>query len=370
MRLQIFDSLDDLPRHYLRMLEVVGAHNMFQSLGWFRNLLENTRNPGDRLRIYGVETQEAPASALAFFVALDRRNPSAFPKPATLEEFYNFYTLETGPIVSPEAERIEDVIDFLVQGISAETPRWDIVQFGSINRPSPVFDALCTSLRRHGMTIEPFFRHGNWYEDIAGRTLEQYINSRGKAAKETLRKSRKLDREHDTDWSVVTGTERMERAVAAYWTIYEESWKEPEIYPRFMPRLFDVCADDGSFRLGILYVDGEPAAAQLVTMYGRNAVMFKTAYVPKFAKHSSGAIVMARMLRHLICEDRIARIDFGAGDEPYKAHWASQRRERWGIVARNTRTPLGAVLGATNQARSWAKTAVRAARRVPPRDTP
>ncbi len=41
------------------------------------------------------------------------------------------------------------------------------------------------------------------------------------------------------------------------------------------------------------------------------------------------------MLRHLLDQEHVAQIDFGRGDDPYKKAWATQRRQRIGLVLVN-----------------------------------
>ena len=49
------------------------------------------------------------------------------------------------------------------------------------------------------------------------------------------------------------------------------------------------------------------------------------------------------MIERVIDVDRAAEVDFGVGDDPYKRRWASARRERWGLVAFESRTVRGAL---------------------------
>jgi len=37
----------------------------------------------------------------------------------------------------------------------------------------------------------------------------------------------------------------------------------------------------------------------------------------------------------------VTEVDYLSGDDGYKKDWMSQRRERWGILALNPRTPRG-----------------------------
>jgi hypothetical protein len=51
-------------------------------------------------------------------------------------------------------------------------------------------------------------------------------------------------------------------------------------------------------------------------------------------------------------------VDYLTGDDNYKRDWMSQRRERWGILALNPRTPLGALAIARHVGGRTAKNAV------------
>jgi len=71
--------------------------------------------------------------------------------------------------------------------------------------------------------------------------------------------------------------------------------------------------------------------------------MMGTVYHSDYRKDSPGSIAMMLTIEHLLNVDNICEMDFGTDDNPYKATWVAQRRERWGAVAFNLRTFHGAL---------------------------
>ena len=138
----------------------------------------------------------------------------------------------------------------------------------------------------------------------------------------------------------------MERAISDYGRIYSASWKVPEPYPHFVPGLIRTCAEKGWLRLGLLYVDDQPVAAQVWIIVDHSALIYKLAYDDRHASLSPGTVLTTHLMRHAIDVDKVRIVDYLTGDDPYKRDWMSHRRERWGILALNPRT-VGGVLGIT-----------------------
>jgi CelD/BcsL family acetyltransferase involved in cellulose biosynthesis len=90
---------------------------------------------------------------------------------------------------------------------------------------------------------------------------------------------------------------------------------------------------DGRLRLGIAEVDGQPVAAQFWTVEGGTAFIHKLAHDERFRKQSPGTLLSAAMFEHVIDRDRVALIDFGTGDDPYKREWMEDVRIRWRVQA-------------------------------------
>ncbi len=140
----------------------------------------------------------------------------------------------------------------------------------------------------------------------------------------------------------------------AYRKIYDNSWKIPESYPDFIAGFLAACIEDGALRLGILYVDDEPAAAQIWTVTNGEATIYKLAYDEKFKNLSVGSVLTAKIMEHVLDVDKARCIDFGYGDDPYKKDWTRQRRERMTLIGFRISGPLGALAAANFLARRFA----------------
>ena len=82
----------------------------------------------------------------------------------------------------------------------------------------------------------------------------------------------------------------------------------------------------GTLRLGIARKDGRPVAAQLWLVENGEATIHKLAYARgcegAFARHDA----RQAMFRRALDVDRVAAIDYGTGDDPYKRDWMAERR--------------------------------------------
>jgi len=226
--------------------------------------------------------------------------------------------------------------------LAAEKPRWDSIEIKPLDVNSEGFAILAEQLRNSGFAVQTFFSFGNWYLPVRGRSFAEYVESLPSVLKNTLsRKRKKLEKSGRAKIEIVTGGERLESAIADYTKIYLSSWKKPEPFPQFMPGLIRTCAKMGTLRLGIVHVDNEPAAAQLWIVHQKSALIYKLAYDERFADMSVGTILSATLFQHALDVDKVEEVDYLSGDDAYKRDWMSHRRERWGILALNPRTPLG-----------------------------
>ncbi|HEX2943379.1 MAG TPA: GNAT family N-acetyltransferase [Rhodopila sp.] len=195
---------------------------------------------------------------------------------------------------------------------------------------------LRTAAVRAGLRPLSFDHFGNWYEDVGGLDWASYLRLRPGALRETVRRRvRKAESLTNLSFDIFTDPADMDRAVAAYESVYRRSWKAAELFPDFNAALIRATAEAGWLRLGILSNGLEPVAAQFWVVRDKQAVVLKLAHDEAFKAHSPGTVLTAFMLRHLLDREHVARIDFGRGDDSYKQGWASSRRQRVGMLLVN-----------------------------------
>ncbi|MGB8274090.1 MAG: GNAT family N-acetyltransferase, partial [Alphaproteobacteria bacterium] len=265
----------------------------------------------------------------------------------------------------------------IVAAIAAEKPAFDVVRLDNLDHDNPLFETLRTDLREAGFTVQPFFNFGSWYEDITGPTLDDYLARRSSQTRYLIgRHVRKLARSGRGRFALVTGGADLESAIADYERVYAHSWKMPDPFPRCMPAIARAAARAGALRLGLLYVDGEPAAAQIWIVGGGCATILRLGYDEKFRKLAVATVLTHELMRHVIEVDKAHEVDIARGDEPYKKKLLGQRRERWGIMAFNRRTAKGLLAAARHLGAHAAAAIMRKIRRrakpaeVPGGDTP
>ena len=337
---QVYSQLDELPAPYLRLLEETGREDFFLSLPWFRNFAATTLDEGSRLRIYVIGPADTGQPAGLFLARTSSRGGKLFA--AT-----NFYSCLFAPHIAGSRGRMRAVLQALTHFIAAERPRWDTFEIQPLDVDVESFSALVEALRAAGFVVQTFFCFGNWHLALNDRSYAEYVKGLTSILRNTLsRKGKNLEKSGRANIQIVgqtlTSDVGLEKAIQDYNKVYLASWKRPEPYAEFIPGLIRMCAGMGALRLGLLYVDGEPAAAQLWIVHNGCALIYKLAYDERFAGLSVGTILTARLMQHVIDVDKVVEVDYLSGDDAYKKDWMSHRRERWGILAMNPRTPRGA----------------------------
>lgn len=183
----------------------------------------------------------------------------------------------------------------------------------------------------------------NWITRTQGLGFDDYWRARPSQVKNTVR--RKL-KDSGLEMRVLTGFDAA--AWADYESVYAQSWKPAEGSPAFLREAARIEGEAGCLRLGLAYRDGHPVAGQFWTVERGVATIHKLAYIEAERAASPGTLLSHRMFRHVLDQDRPALIDYGNGDEPYKAQWMTERRVLRHVTLHNRHHPAG-VAGATRQ---------------------
>lgn len=180
---------------------------------------------------------------------------------------------------------------------------------------------------------------------VRGRSFDEYWESRPGQLRTTLkRKAKKVEVE------VLT---RFDAAVwADYEAIYAASWKPAEDQPAMLRAFAQGEGAAGRLRLGVARADGVAVAAQCWTVENSIAYIHKLAHLESHKPLSAGTTLTAALFRHVIDIDKVTLVDFGTGDQSYKADWMEEVRPRFRIDCLDPA-----------QARSWAPLTKRMLRR-------
>jgi CelD/BcsL family acetyltransferase involved in cellulose biosynthesis len=153
------------------------------------------------------------------------------------------------------------------------------------------------------------------------------------------RKTRKLEREHGYEIRLFTGEEALLR-MPDYDVVYNASWKQNEIWNTGFRECFtEAFSRAGWSRLAILYIKGQPVAAQLWFVCHNKASIFRLAYDKAWRQYSVGSILTSFLMEYVIDTDRVEEIDFLTGNDAYKQDWMSERRERFLLSCIKNRSP-------------------------------
>ena len=204
---------------------------------------------------------------------------------------------------------------------------------------------LQRSLETAGFSCEHIFRSYNWVYHLQGQSYAEYMAARPAQLRNTIaRKKRKLEREHGYEIRLFTGDE-VPRRMSDYYVVYNASWKQNEIknagFQDCFVEDFSRAGSSGTgwSRLAILYIKGQPVAAQLWFVRHGKASIFRLAYDKAWKKYSTGSILTSYLMEYVIDTDRVNEIDFLTGNDAYKQDWMSERRERFLLSCVKNRSP-------------------------------
>lgn len=287
---------------------------LFDRLDWFRLVQEHTPE-GEPLVI---KVKNGVASCWLFLSA----------RGGYAEGLTNWYCLRYAPVLDGPAEKAP-VGDF-VKGLR---------QAGiSHVYLSPVAgdDRIAEEFRRRGWATARGQVNVSWRIDTRGMSFDRYWEGRpsrlrntvNRRAKKANLETRILDRFDEAAW-------------ADYEIVYNNSWKPNEGSPALIRKLAEQEGAAGTLRLGLAYHEGKPVASQLWLVEHGIATIHKLAYREDARELSPGSILSRDMFRHALDIDHVDLIDFGIGNDAYKAEWMTHCVPLYGVTAYDLLRPAG-----------------------------
>lgn len=251
--------------------------------------------------------------------------------------FASWYTLAFAPLVTPGCPA--SVRSKLLAAIAKRLRG----RFGAITLwplEPEVSAELQLAFRKAGWLAIDRVEAAHWVAHTRGQDFEAYWARRASKLRNTVRRRAKNSavavRIHDSFDP---------EAWAAYEAVYAASWKPAEGSPAFLRAFAEQEGAAGTLRLGIARRDDRPVAAQFWTVENGVATIHKLAHLESDREHSPGTLLSYAMFRHVLDHDRPDLIDYGNGDEPYKAEWMDERRLRHRLRLFDLRSLSGIAAG-------------------------
>jgi hypothetical protein len=346
MSVQVYSSFESLPEPLIAFLDAAAARSFFYSIPWCRMLLRTAGPPADQPRIYAAESGGRPVAVL---IVREREAAGRLKTHMLLGPSNGFYASVYGPLL--DAELGAAGLREIVAAIARASPRFHVLRFDSLDRHAPEFAALASAFRDARMLVQPLASSDNHYEDVEGRTIEQFLSGRSPQVRDLIdRRTSSLaeagqGRFDQGRFELSTGGPGFRSALVDYALVDVQSWRGQETYPDCIAETLDVAAGAGVLRLGLFYLDDEPAAAQIWLVGGGQATLWRARYAKKFDIFALATALTIEMLRHAFATDNLREIDCGPGDDKFTEEWLGQRRERAGLLV-NLRTVKGLVAAA------------------------
>ena len=325
--LTVYDDFQALPEDVARLFNAAGRADFQSSLGWFMNFTQTVELGASRPRLYVWRVQ---GQAVAVLPMLRQRGAGGH----RLSALGNYYSTRFAPVGDSAA-----LAELLRAVLRQEAPVHELrllpLEAGSTTEAS-----LRGALRAAGCAVFAFHCFQNWLLPVQG-DWPSYLAARDGKLRTTLARMGKRFATRGGRLELVLGEPDLDRAIAAYETVYAASWKTPEPHPRFMPGLIRAAARGGQLRMAVAWLREQPVAAQVWMVAGGRADIYKLAHDERHKETSPGTLLTALLMQHVFESDRVTLVDYLSGDDAYKRLWMSEVRERRGLVAYNLRTRRG-----------------------------
>ncbi len=288
----------------LQALTGVGASAPFDRAEWFALLADTGLVP-----LIALASDAESTAALALTENGGRITP--------LRNWYSFTWRELAP-AGPAGDRL---LTAIAQGLKQRGHR---VTLEPVPGEDGSADRLARAFRSAGwkVAVEPC--DTNHILPVHGRSFAEYWDTRPGPLRTTLkRKAKKV---------AVDVLTRFDAGVwADYEAIYAASWKPAEDQPAMLRAFARSEGGAGRLRLGVARADGVAVAAQCWTVENSIAYIHKLAHLESHKPLSAGTTLTAALFAHVIDIDHVDLVDFGTGDQSYKADWMEAVRPRFRI---------------------------------------
>ena len=329
MKFVCYTDWEQLPESANALFEQAEKDSIFFSRPWFENLAAALGDDDDD-QTMALACVVAGNKVMAILPLMKSAGNTGY---SLKHRYTSLYSLL---LADDDQQRI---LACLVQGLS-QLPLNALLLEPVADNDSNLY-GLQRVMEAAGFKCDRTFRFYNWILRVQGQSYEDYMDARPAKLRNTIsRKKRKLEREHGYEIRLFTGDE-VPRKMSDYYAVYSASWKANEQYAGFVDEMVAGFSKSGWSRLAILYIKGQPAAAQLWFVPHGKARIFRLSYDAAWRLYSPGSILTSFLMEYVIDIDKVEEIDFLTGNDAYKQDWMSDRRERFALSCVKSVKPAG-----------------------------
>lgn len=318
------------------------------TLPWLTATKEKMLNKGDELTVHCLYLNKDDQSQLSIAWPLVHNTSD---KKTIIRSLGSFYSAITEPIffTSDAKEHFHLLLTLIDQHVN-----WHSMMIGPVDENDVVSKVLPSIFTQ----CKVFNQIDNFYQDNITSFEEYYKKLPSQLRNTVKRRGKKLAATHRYDIKIISTLAEFTDSFAAYKHIYQQSWKGEEFSFDFIEQVCCVAIKENKLRFGLLFVDDEPAAAQLwflqtnmpeglsnevyeSALCQQSASIFKLAYEPKFKDFSVGSLLSMALSEYVIEHDNATFIEFGMGSEPYKKDWLANKRRRLSFQVFNDKSLVG-----------------------------
>jgi hypothetical protein len=310
-----YHSLTDVRDALHGRLDREAVSCLFGRLDWF-DLLHSHCFADGPVRI--VMAQDKGAQAWLFLLG---------PAPRRASALANWYSFDWSPqfVGDPDAGVRAGLLDAISLHLLRTTSQIDLY-------PVEASTELLVSLRRTGWFALSRPMGGRYVLRVEGRDFATYWASRPGRLRNLVKRRARASR-----YDLSISDRLTDHLWRDYVDVHGRSWKQPEPGLDFLRALAERESEAGRLRLGFAREKGRAVATQLWTVENGMALIHKLSHDRAHDAGSPGTLLSHAMFAQAIDCDGVALIDYGTGDNPYKADWMEERVPLHRIDAFNPR---------------------------------
>lgn len=350
-----FDTYEELPESYVDVLNVAAAKGFFYQQVWFEFMMNGYYSEDDsEFYLYAVEDALTHTPLLILpmrFTQIDGavRGAKVLSNVGHMEN-YSLLAAIYAPTIVDKADKLT-ILGALFKEFQAGSdqlgqPKVEVLRLWPTDVGGELEYIVKGALNQSGFLVQWYDNSFNQYEKTEGLSYEKYFEKRSSNHRYNVRRrQRNLEKKGEMEFCMYSkggSAELLQKCLDGYILSSVESWKAPEsMTSRGILDLIKLTAELGCLRLGVLFLDGRPMAAQFWIISGEVGHCMRLGYDEAYKKDAPGVVLTHLIMEHLLDVDKVGVVDYGYGDDEYKSKWMKDARHYGGFMAFNPKTFLG-----------------------------